>query len=155
MTHVTEIQGEVEALYRSEGARLWSAVRAYAGDRGITDDAVAEAFAQLLGRGDAVRNPAAWVWTTAFRVAGRELQRRHATVPDPPETAFVPAVSDQRVLAAIGQLSQRQRAAVVLHYYADRPSKEIAEILGSTTAAINVHLFRARKHLRDLLGDDL
>ena len=155
MTRVTETRGEAEALYRSEGARLWSAVRGYTGDRGITDDAVAEAFAQLLRRGDEVRNPRAWVWTTAFRVAARELQQRRATVPDPPDTPYDPAMSDQRVLSAIAQLSDRQRASVILHYYADRPVKEVADLLGSTTAAVSVHLFRARKNLRDLLGDDL
>lgn len=155
MTSVTEIRGEVEALYRSDGARLWSAVRGYTGDRGITDDAVAEAFAQLLRRGDEVRNPGAWVWATAFRVAARELQQRQATVPDPPDTPYDPAMSDQRVLSAIARLSDRQRASVVLHYYADRPVKEVADLLGSTTAAVSVHLFRARKNLRDLLGDDL
>ena len=155
MVGVTEVRGEVEDLYRSEGARLWSAVRAYSGDPGISDDAVAEAFAQLLRRGDEVRNPAAWVWTTAFRVAARELQRRRATVPDPPDTPYDPGMPDQRVLAAIARLSDRQRASVVLHYYADLPTKEVADLLGSTTAAIGVHLFRARKHLRELLGDDL
>ena len=152
---VAEIQGEVEALYRAEGARLWSAVRGYAGDRGIADDAVAEAFAQLLRRGDEVRNPAAWVWTTAFRAAARELQRRRTTVADPPDTPYDPALPDQRVLSAIARLSDRQRAAVVLHYYADRPVKDVAKLLGSTTAAVSVHLFRARARLRDLLGDDL
>lgn len=151
----TVTRGDVEALYRSEGARLWSAVRGYAGDRGVADDAVAEAFAQLLRRGDDVRDPASWVWTTAFRIAARELQHRRATDPDPPDRSHDPAVADQRVLAAIAQLTDRQRAAVVLHYYADRPVKEIAELLGSTSSTVSVHLFRARKRLRDLLGDDL
>lgn len=155
MTDVTEVRGHAEALYRSEGARLWSAVRGYTGDAGVTDDAVAEAFAQLLRRGDEVRDPRAWVWTTAFRVAARELQQRRATVPDPPDAPYDPAMPDQRVLCAIARLSDRQRASVVLHYYADRSVKEVADILGSTTSAISVHLFRARKNLRDLLGDDL
>lgn len=152
---IAEMQGDVEALYRSDGARLWSAVRGYAGDGGIADDAVAEAFAQLLRRGDEVQDPAAWVWTTAFRIAARELQRRRTAVGDPPDFPYDPAMPDQRVLAAIAQLSDRQRASVVLHYYADRPVAEVADLLGSTTAAVSVHLFRARKHLRDLLGDDL
>lgn len=155
MVAVTDARGRVEDLYRSEGERLWSAVRAYAGDRGIADDATAEAFAQLLRRGDEVRDPAAWVWTTAFRVAARQLQQRQATVPDPPDSPYDPAMSDQRVLSAIAQLSDRQRASVILHYYADRPVKEVADLLGSTTAAVSVHLFRARKNLRALLGDDL
>lgn len=152
---VTEVRGPVEELYRSEGPRLWAAVRGFTGDAHISDDAVAEAFAQLLRRGDEVRNPAAWVWTTAFRVAARELGRRRTTQPNPPDTPVDAAMPDQLVLSAIARLSDRQRAAVVLHYYADRPVKEIADLLGTTTAAVSVHLFRARNHLRNLLGDDL
>ena len=155
MIRVTEVHGPVEELYRSEGARLWSAVRGYTGDRHISDDAVAEAFAQLLRRGDEVRDPKAWVWTTAFRLAARELQQRRANLPNPPDRPYEPAAPDERVLAAIRRLSDRQRAAVILHYYADRPVKEIADLLGSTTAAVSVHLFRARRNLRQLLGDDL
>jgi DNA-directed RNA polymerase specialized sigma24 family protein len=44
---------------------------------------------------------------------------------------------------------------VVLHYYADRSVKEAARIMGTSPAAVGVHLFRARKRLRELLGDDL
>lgn len=155
MMRVIQTHGAVEALYRSEGARLWSAVRGYTGDPSISDDAVAEAFAQLLRRGDEVRNPGAWVWTTAFRIAARELHQRRATVPDPPDTPDDRAVADHRVLSAVARPSDRQRASVFLHYYADRPVSEVAEILATTTAAVSVHLFHARKHLRDLLGDDL
>lgn len=155
MIGAIETHGAVEALYRSEGARLWTAVRGYTGDPSVADDAVAEAFAQLLRRGDEVRRPGAWVWTTAFRIATRELQQRRTTVPDPPETPYDPVMSDQRVLAAIAGLSDRQRASILLHYYADRPVKEIAEILATTSAAVGVHLFRARKHLRHLLGEDM
>jgi len=53
------------------------------------------------------------------------------------------------------RLPERQRAAVVLHYYADRSVKEAARIMGTSPAAVGVHLFRARKRLRELLGDDL
>ena len=65
--------GEVERLYREQGGRLWAAVFAYAGDRGVADDAVAEAFAQLLRRGGEVRDQAAWVWTATFRVKGPSI----------------------------------------------------------------------------------
>lgn len=58
---------ELERLYRVQAPRLWRALYAYAGDREVTSDAVAEAFAQLMGRGDAVRDARMWVWKTAFR----------------------------------------------------------------------------------------
>jgi RNA polymerase sigma-70 factor (ECF subfamily) len=51
--------GEVERLYREQGGRLWAAVFAYARDRSVAEDAVAEAFAQLLRRAGEVRDDAA------------------------------------------------------------------------------------------------
>ena len=111
----------VEHLYRDEGGRVWSAVFAYAGDRGVADDAVAEAFAQLLRRGDDVRDATTRIWTAAFRLAAGELKRRSSLSPDVPERAYEPEVADTRVLDAIRALPERQRAAVLLRYYADRP----------------------------------
>jgi RNA polymerase sigma-70 factor, ECF subfamily len=147
--------GEVERLYREQGGRLWAAVFAYARDRSVADDAVAEAFAQLLRRAGEVREHAAWVWTATFRLAAGELQRRRTIVPGVPESWYEPELADGRVLAAVSKLPERQRAAVVLHYYADRSVKEAARIMGTSPTAVGVHLFRARKRLRELLGDDL
>jgi DNA-directed RNA polymerase specialized sigma24 family protein len=66
----------LEHLYEEEGARLWRAVYLYAADREVASDAVAEAFAQALRRGNAIRSPDRWVWRTAFRIAAAELKRR-------------------------------------------------------------------------------
>ena len=50
-------EDRVERLYREQGRRLWAAVLAYTRDRDVADDAVAEAFAQLIRRDDEVRDP--------------------------------------------------------------------------------------------------
>jgi RNA polymerase sigma-70 factor (ECF subfamily) len=147
--------GEVERLYLEQGGRLWAAVFAYARDPGVADDAVAEAFAQLLRRGGEVRDQAAWVWTATFRLAAGELQRQRSIVHRVPDRSYEPQLADGRVTAAVSKLPDRQRAAVLLHYYADRPVKEAARIMGTSPAAVGVHLFRARKRLAELLGDDL
>ena len=128
---------------------------AYARDRTVAEDAVAEAFAQLLRRGGEVHDPSAWVWTAAFRLAAGELKRRRSFVPQIPESSYETEFADTRVLAAVATLPERQRAAVLLHYYADRPVKEAARIMGTSASAVGVHLFRARKRLSALLGDDL
>ena len=44
-------------MYRADAERLWRAIYAFAGDAEIASDAVAEAFAQVLNRGAAVRDP--------------------------------------------------------------------------------------------------
>ena len=56
--------------------------------------------------------------------------------------------------AALAKLSPKQRAAAVLHFRDNYTLAEVADIIGSTTAAVGVHLYRARRRLRDLLGDD-
>ena len=55
------------------------------------------------------------------------------------------------LVTALAVLSEKQRGAVVLHHAAGYSVKEIAEILGSTPAAIKVHLSRGRRRLRTLL----
>ena len=56
---VVDWRQSVEALYRDDADRLWRAVCAFAGDPDIASEAVAEAYAQALRRGPAVRDPAA------------------------------------------------------------------------------------------------
>ncbi|TMK86784.1 MAG: hypothetical protein E6G44_01900, partial [Actinobacteria bacterium] len=56
----TSPHGELECLYRDERDRMWRAVFAFAGDREVASDAVAEAFAQALRRGAAIRSPERW-----------------------------------------------------------------------------------------------
>ncbi|MFL5797752.1 MAG: RNA polymerase sigma factor [Actinomycetota bacterium] len=150
-----EVGEPIELLYREHGDRLWSSVYAFAGDADVANDAVAEAFAQVLRRGDAVRTPLAWVWRAAFRLAAGDLQRRRMLSPEVPERSYdMPDVGGS-VLAAVRRLPERQRAAIVLHYYADQSIREAARIMGTTPTAVGVHLFRGRKRLRELLGDDI
>lgn len=144
---------EVERLYRTEGARLWRAVRAYAGDREVADDAVAEAFAQVLARGEAVDAPLPWLWTSAFRIAAGELKaRRRVPVPLADDTYEMPEpLAD--VLGALARLSPNQRQAVILHDYADLRTSEVARIMGIAAATVRVHVSHARRRLRRLLGE--
>ena len=55
-------QDRVEAVYRSVHPRLWRSLLSYTGDAELASDAEAEAFAQVLRRGDAVDDVEAWVW---------------------------------------------------------------------------------------------
>jgi RNA polymerase sigma factor (sigma-70 family) len=142
----------VERVYREQGDRLWWAVLAYSGDREVASESVAEAFAQALGRGDALRDPAAWVWRAAFRIAAGELKRKRSTDMLIDSVYEMPEPSG--VLAALARLSPRQRAAVVLFHYAGYHLAEIAEILGSTKPTVSVHLTRGRRRLRKLLEDE-
>jgi RNA polymerase sigma-70 factor (ECF subfamily) len=145
---------DLEGLYREHGKRLWWALVAFSGDREIASDAESEAFAQALRRGDALRDPLAWIWRAAFRIAAGELKVRGRQAPRISEPWYELPEPAAEVTAALRQLPPQQRAAVVLHYYADRPIREIAGVLATSTSTVAVHLHRGRKRLRELLGDD-
>jgi RNA polymerase sigma-70 factor (ECF subfamily) len=144
---------EVERVYREHGERLWRAVYLFSGDREVAGDAVAEAFAQALRRGGEIRAPERWVWRTAFLIARGMLKERGHLIAAVPEREYEMTPPMLELLDALRSLSPAQRAAVVLHYYADRSVREVAALLGSTPAAVGVHLHRARRRLRALLED--
>jgi RNA polymerase sigma-70 factor, ECF subfamily len=144
----------LERLYREQGSRMWRSVLAFCGDPEIASDAVAEAFAQAIRRGDAIQHPDRWIWKVAFRLAARELKERSHRVALEEGTYEMQAPAVELV-EALRHLSKKQRAAVVLHHAGGYRVKEIAAILGSTSAAVRVQLSRGRKRLRQLLGDQV
>jgi len=148
---VTE-SSDLERLYREMGRRLWWALLAYSGDPEVASDAVSEAFARALGAAGSIRDPSAWAWKVAFRVATTELRerRRDRTIR---ETSYEIDEEAAAVLVALDRLTRRQRAVFVLFYLDDQPAKKIAERLGMSPATVSVHLHRARRRLRDLLEE--
>jgi RNA polymerase sigma factor (sigma-70 family) len=146
---------DVEAVYRQDGARLWRALYAFAGDEEVASDAVAEAFAQVLRRGSAIRDVRRWVWRSAFRLAAGDLKGRSGLVRGPiPETGALDVHVDDQLLDALQELTPQQRIVIVLHYYVDCPVSEISRRTGINPLAVRAHLSRGRKRLRNQLGED-
>jgi RNA polymerase sigma-70 factor (ECF subfamily) len=143
-----------EDVYLEQGPRLWRALVAFTADPELASDALAEAFTQAIARGEAIRDPAAWVWRVAFRVAAGDLKerRRHGELTSEPAYELPEPLT--HVFDALRKLSPNQRLAVVLHDYADRTTDEIAAVLGATRATVHVHLSQGRRRLRRLLEDD-
>jgi RNA polymerase sigma factor (sigma-70 family) len=148
------IKSDIERVYREHGGRLWWAVLAFAHNPEVASDAVAEAFAQALRRGPAIRDPARWVWRAAFRIAAAELKRGRSDPYGDDQLIYEMSEPALDLVDALQRLSPKQRAAVVLHHVGGYPAVEIASILGSTTAAVKVHLSKGRKRLRAILEED-
>ena len=143
------------ALYRTTGVALWRAVYAYSGGRrDIADDAVAEAFARAIQHAGAIRRPESWLYRTAFRIAAAELRRTRSLVELRDQAQGEPA-DITYLLEALRELSPNQRAAVYLFYEADLPVREVARLMGTSVAAVKVHLHRGRGRLRELLGTEV
>src|SRR5262245_32996604 len=154
MMGVVGDRDRVEAVYRAEYRRLWRSLLAYTGDAELASDAAAEAFAQVLRRGDAVDDVEAWVWRSAFRIAAGLLAARSrddgvlavdGCVPVPPSVS--------EFLELLGELSPQQRACVALRYVAGYTSPEIGEVLGTSASTVRVHLNRAHAVLRETITE--
>lgn len=141
----------LDRLYREQAPRMWRALTAFSGSREIAQDAVAEAFAQAIRRGDGIHSPERWLWKAAYRIAAGELQRRSALV----SLAFDEPTEDDEpaweLRSALRELPEQQRAALVLHYYAGYAASEIAQITGSTPAGVWMSLSRGRRRMRRML----
>jgi RNA polymerase sigma factor (sigma-70 family) len=145
---------EIERLYKEHGNRLWWALLAYTSDRELASDAAAEAFARALKVADQILDPAAWVWRVAFRIATADLRDADRRLQALPTGSYEIDDRPLGVLVALHQLSGRQRVVFVLYYLADRTTEQVAELLGMAPATVAVHLHRARRRLRTILGDD-
>lgn len=66
--------------------------------------------------------------------------------------AFSRNAKEARMHAAIAELPEDQREALRLRYVENLPSKEIAERLGKSDAAVRVMLTRAIKKVQQILG---
>lgn len=80
---------------------------------------------------------------------GEAMKRQLPDPADLPADLLRERRDDARaVSAALGNLPENQRAAVILKIYEDRSYAEIAEILGVTVPSVESLLFRARQNLK-------
>lgn len=146
---------DYEEVFRDAGPALWRTIYAFAaGRRDVADEAVAEAFARAMERADQIREPVAWLYRTAFRIAADDLRRERRRPAPEQDPGAVPAPGLAALVPALRRLSPGQRAAIVLHYEADLPVSEVARRMGTSAGVVRVHLTRGRRRLRELLGDE-
>lgn len=124
------------------------------------EDIAQDAFMQLLIHWKKVskyERPDAWVRRVAIRLAMRSIRREQmrSLVERSSAISELPKPVDVDLANAIGQLPPKQRSAVVLFYFEDRPMQEIADILGCSLSTGWVHLHKARKRLGALLGEEV
>ncbi len=144
-----------EIAFRNDYARLVRSLALIAGDVEEASDAVQEAFIQAcvhwrrVGR---YEDPVGWIRRVAInrlKNRRRSRQRRDRAVArlDPPPAAADPDTGMDMV-AALRTLPERQRVAVVLHYYEGLTAPEIAAAMNVSEGSVATHLHRARAALR-------
>lgn len=141
---------------------VYATALAHTRNRADADDVVQDTFVNAYTALDSLRAPAKfgpWILTIARNVARKHLRRRDAApgTPDDPGHAPSPATAAQRaellalLTRAVGDLAEGEREVILLHYFAGRSAREIAEALGVSRAAVLKRLERGRAHLGEQL----
>ena len=95
-------------------------------------------------------NPVGYLWGVGRTKARRNLRRRPIGLPDPARIG-VPWV-EPGLPAALADLTERQRAAVMLVHGLQWTLSEVADVMGIAKTSAQNHLERGMSRLRSELG---
>ena len=128
------------------------------GDTHLAQDAAQESCAIIHRKVRGLRDPQAFTaW--AYRIVAREsLRSRTRAAADMSDRSTALSASNDGtttidVWRALDALPRGLREVVVLFYFDDLTSREIASTINVAHATVRTRLARAREHLRRLLGD--
>ena len=149
---------EFEAFVDAELTRLLGYARVLTGNDHDAWDLVQEGLVRVglrWARVERAGNPAAYTRTMLVRLNIDRLRRlrRERVVADPPDTAVTTRLPDgvePWLAAGLGELTPRQRTAVVLRFVDDLDVAGVASAMGCSTGTAKSHLSRGVQRLRDL-----
>ena len=140
--------------------RVYAYVAYRVGDGPDAEDITSAAVERALwyrdrfdsGKGEA----AAWLVGIARRQISDHFDAQPLVVAEPPEELSPRELDDDvatrlDLRAAVGRLGARDRELVALRYGADLTARQIGEIVGLQTNAVEVALHRALQSLREVL----
>jgi len=153
-----------EKAVREHSNRLLAIARAIVGNRASPEDVVQQAVLNLYKHRDRYdwREPGGLLKRATVNEALRLLrQRKVGQVADDaperrtfgPDDAMVLNETVLRVRAAIAELPEHFRAALVLCEYENMPYAQIAETLGASIPQVKTWIHRARRRLEAKLSD--
>jgi RNA polymerase sigma-70 factor (ECF subfamily) len=173
MDEARERFGELVTLHQRRALRI---AYQYLRDAAEADEAVQDAFVKVFGHITTYRET--WpfeVWFTKILINGCLDRRKARTRRDrwfvpgeissadearvsagsaegDPERKLLARERRAKIAAAIDRLDGRQRTVFMLCHYGDCTPREVSAMTGLNESTVRVHLFRAARKLRGLLG---
>jgi RNA polymerase sigma-70 factor (ECF subfamily) len=173
MDEARERFGELVAIHQRRAGRI---AYQYLRDASDADEAVQDAFVKVFSHIGSYRE--AWpfeVWFTRILINGcldrrkargrrdrwfvggeissaDEARASAAATPSDPEQRLLSRERRAKLAGAIDRLDGRQRTVFMLCHYGDCTPREVSVMTGLNESTVRVHLFRAARKLRGLLG---
>ena len=131
------------------------------GDAALADDIAQEALVRAYVASDRfIGNFKAWLFRIAYNCFIDNLRRVPAPSADmdSPEvkhmadtTASDAAFRHEELRRALTRIPEKERTAIVLHYFEDLPVKDIASIMQIPSGTVKYHLSVGRAHLKQYI----
>lgn len=150
-----------EEFVAAAAPRLLRTAFLLTGDRGHAEDLLQTTFERTARRWTKISGePEAYARTVLANLATDRWRRRAArpaevygNLPDPAGGDIASdLVTRSSLVAALGELTRRQRTVLVLRYFDDLTEAETAQALGITVGTVKSTANRALARLRELAG---
>ena len=156
------VEDEFPDFVRTRGDWLLRIAFLLVGDRHQAEDVLQDVLVGMYTRWGRIReSPEAYARTALVNRANSHFRWRHRHREAPLSDAGDPAAPDpggygsgrDAIVRALGALSPRQRAVIVLRYLDEMSVAEVAEALGCSEGAVKSHIARGLAKLRDVLPE--
>ena len=146
---------ELEGLFRREYEPMHRLAFTLLRSDLEAEEVVQDAFIAIAPRLDSIANPGGYLRTTVVNGARKRRSRRRGLDVVDERIAERGAGRDgpDYVADLVEELSERERVAVVLRYYAGWNATEIGEVLECPAGTVRSMLHRSLEQLREMLSD--
>jgi RNA polymerase sigma-70 factor (ECF subfamily) len=148
---------EFREFFAAEFPRLAGYCLRLLGDEQVARDTAQEALVRVWSRWLGVRDPRAYVYLVATNLVRSEWKDRARRADAWQRAAQAQPehyeLGDRTIRDVVERLPERLRVPVLLHYYADLPVAEVAQLIRRPVGSVKQRLHEARARLAAVLGD--
>lgn len=151
---------EMERIWETYHDAVFRLAFAYCKNRADAEDITSEVFLKRFRAKKAFedeKHETAWIMRVTVNQAKDLLRsfRYRFSVPLEEAVQVYETPEEHTVFHAVMELPAKYRSVVHLYYFEGYTVAEIAEMTGRSETAVQTQLYRARKLLRDKLGEEL
>lgn len=158
---MTEVGIDWEAVYKEYEIKVRSYIRSRVGNPEDIDDLCSEVFLNVMrGRDSFSGEPKAlssWIYMITKRTVAMFYRKHRFTGEIPEDMADGTDIEEQAINAetldlladALEQLDRRLRDIIILHYYGEKPLKEIAAAMGMSYPNMKILHKKALNDLKE------
>ncbi len=139
-------------VYRNELMRLVRVAHLITGSNAVAEEVVQEAFASAYRRWDQINDPAGYLYRSVVNGSRSILRRRRVEMAhrsQHQEMVLPPEIDE--VWVALARIPIKRRTALVLRYYGDMTTDQIAEMMDVRPATVRSLIHRGQESLRKVL----